>query len=125
MAEGSEHLRIKRLAPELRHVARLDRQKQNAYIRTCSNDIIKCICDCCTNIIAKNTNPSKSQLTKLRRRKRVIRQLARKKTSLTEKRKILQRGGFLSALLPTFLNLAAPIISGLVNRSNNNSNEQR
>jgi len=48
------------------------------------------------------TGPQKA---KLRRRRKDVRALAIKKTSLTKKRHILQKGGFLTAVLSPVLSI--------------------
>jgi len=48
------------------------------------------------------TGPQKANLRRIRKD---VRALAIKKTSLTKKRRILQKGGFLTALLPPVLSI--------------------
>jgi len=64
------------------------------------------LCECAKNIIKGNVALTKAQRERIHKRKQSFRKLALKKTSLKEKRRIVQRGGFLGALL-------GPIISAL------------
>jgi len=66
------------------------------------------MCECAKNLLKGNVPLSPAQLRTLRRHKQKLRQLAVKKTSLAKKKKLVQSGGFLGALL-------TPIISVLGN----------
>jgi len=58
-----------------------------------------------------NVPLTNAQMSKLRPRREDLRALSVKKTSLANKRKIIQKGGFLSALLaPAFSVLAALLL---------------
>jgi len=61
-----------------------------------------------------NVPLTSKQTTKLRRNKKNLRSLATKKTSLKKKRQILQKGGFLAALLPPVLWLQGGALSGVI-----------
>jgi len=50
------------------------------------------------------------QKTTLRRNRRDLRELSVKKTSLRKKRKIVQKGGFLTALLPPVLSFLGGLL---------------
>ena len=52
------------------------------------------------------------QLRKLRREKHNLRRLALKKTPLKKKRKILQKGGFLGAILAPALSVLGGLLFG-------------
>jgi len=60
-----------------------------------------------------------AQLRKLRREKDNLRALALKKTPLKKKRKILQKGGFVGALLTPVLSIIGNILSGVIGGNNN------
>ena len=62
------------------------------------------------NILDGNVPLTSSQKNKLRINKLHLRRLVLKKTALAKKRKILQKGGFLSAILSA----AIPLIGGLI-----------
>jgi len=55
------------------------------------------------NVIKGNVPLTSRQMTNLRRKRHDLRALSKRKTSLKAKRKILQKGGFLTALLPPVL----------------------
>ena len=104
--------RVVRTFPELKRFRRLSKQKQRKYIKTCSNDFVKCVCECAKNVVKRNVQLKPGQLRKLRRHRRSLRELALKRTSLKKKRQILQRGGFLHILLPPLIGFLASKIFG-------------
>jgi len=55
------------------------------------------------NVIKGYVPLTKRQMTNLRRKRYDLRSLSKRKTPLRTKRKILQKGGFLGALLPPVL----------------------
>jgi len=69
-------------------------------------EFVKCLCECAKNIIKGNFKLASTQRRKICCRKKLFCKLALKKKWLTERRKIVQKGGFIGALL-------GPIISFL------------
>ena len=65
----------------------------------CSSEFIKCICKCAKNVLAGNVALSTEHKKRLKRHKKSLRKLALKKTPINTKKKIVQNGGFLGALL--------------------------
>ena len=65
----------------------------------CSSEFIKCICECAKNVLAGNVTLSPEHKRRLKRHKHSLRKLALKKTPISTKKKIVQNGGFLGALL--------------------------
>jgi len=87
-----------------------DRAKRD-YARNCDRSFIDCISECAKNIIKGNVPLTNRQKVRLRRSRNDIRALSMKKTSLRKKRKILQKGGFLTALLPPVLALLGGMLA--------------
>ena len=63
------------------------------------HDLITCLCECAQNILNGNVALTKSHLKHLQRYRSDVRILAKRRTPKHRKKKILQKGGFLSALL--------------------------
>ena len=84
-----------------------------AIIKEADDDLVHCICECTHNILKGNVPLTKAQKTKLRPYKQDMRAVANKTTGQKRKRQILQKGGFLPALLAPLL---APIIAPLVSK---------
>ena len=83
---------------------------QKHILKNSSKELIRCICDCCLNLLKCNLKINSTQKKKLKPYKNSVRQLADRNISLTKKRKVIQSGGFLSALL----GVLAPAIGGLI-----------
>lgn len=99
--------RLKRHAHKLVHYHKLksgSRKKQFLNQTLTDPDFVKCLCDCAKNILGGRVPLSAKQLADLKKRKSTVRQLIHAKTSIAKKKKIIQTGGFLGALL-------SPIIS--------------
>ncbi len=81
------------------------------------NDLIQCLCECCHNVLNGNIKLSPKQKKALSRHKKHLRNLTTKKLSLKKKRHLLvQKGGFLPALLGPIIGIASSLIGGLLNR---------
>lgn len=75
---------------------------------------IKAICECCMNTLQGNVALTKGQKKFLSRHKTTLRKLQNRKVSLVKKRKlIVQKGGFLSVLIPAALSVITGLINGV------------
>ena len=70
-----------------------------AIIQAADHELITCLCECAQNILNGNVPLGKSHLKHLCRYRKDVRNLVKKRTSKNNKKKILQKGGFLPALL--------------------------
>jgi len=64
----------------------------------------------CQNVLKGNVPLTNAQMSKLRPRREDLHALSVKKTSLAKKRKIIQKGGFLSVLLAPALSVLAGLL---------------
>ncbi len=63
-------------------------------------EIVDCISECCVNILKGNVRLSPKQKSCLSKHKQKLREIAKKKVSLKQKKQIIQHGGFpLGAIL--------------------------
>jgi len=76
-----------------------DKAKRD-YIKVCDRKVIDCIAECSKNVLKGNFPLNDAQMRKLRPMM----------TSVTKKRKILQKGVFLSALLGPALSILAGLL---------------
>lgn len=107
--------------PVLKRINRLGDRAKCSFIKKCDRDLIDCISECAKNVLIGNVPLKRSQLSRLRRQKRDIRELSRKKTPLKNKRRILQKGGFLGALLTPVLSLLGGLLGGNAGRQETRS----
>ena len=85
------------------------------YILEKDNELIDCLCDCAHNILQGNIPLSLTEESKLRKHKQKLRDLVTK-ISKKKKKKILQTGGFLPALLAPVVASVIPSLLGKILR---------
>jgi len=91
---------LKKFTPYLRLLHKSTPKARSSLTKQhCSPEFIKCICECVKNVLVGNVALSPEHKRRLKRHKRSLRRLVLKKTPLTEKKRIVQSGGFLGALL--------------------------
>lgn len=105
--------RVRRHADVLKVMAKAKPAMSKAIMKGATPDLIGCLCECAHNVLKGNVPLTKAQKTKLSRYKQDLRAVAKKQTSQKRKCTILQRGGFLPALLAPLL---APAIAPLVDK---------
>ena len=99
--------RLKRYASTLKQLNKYsDKQKKCWLKNNLNKELVLCLCECAKNLLKGCVPLSSKQKKALSRRKLSLRNLAKKKVPLKKKRRIIQTGGFLGALL-------GPIISVL------------
>jgi len=102
--------RIKRFLTTLRRIHRIGEKAKREYLKRCNRQFIDCVSECAKNVLKGNIPLTDAQMSNLRPRRQDLRALSVKKTSLTKKRKIIQKGGFLSALLAPALSVLAGLL---------------
>ena len=100
--------RIRKQAPILKYLCKANPRQSRAIINTADNELLNTLCECSLNVLQGRIPLTSQQKQKLRRFRNLLRTLSSKSISLTRKKKLLQKGGFLSALL-------APIAGVLTN----------
>src|SRR6266516_6711830 len=75
-------------------------------------DFVACISECAKNILKGNVPLSAGQKKKLSFKKKALRQIILKKTSLRKKKNLIQRGGFLGALLGPIISVLGGLFNG-------------
>lgn len=104
---------MKRYLSVLDSIQHMRPTARRRYLACCPKEIIECFSECALNILKGNVKLSRAQLQKLRREKNNLRRLSLKKTPLSQKRKIVQKGGFIGGLLAPVLSLLAPVVGSL------------
>lgn len=80
------------------------------------DDFVKCICECCKNILLGNVPLTSQQRSNLKKRKADVRRLANKKISLKSKKAIIQRGGFLGAILGPVVSVLGGLLGNVLGK---------
>jgi hypothetical protein len=105
---------LRRNAPLLKAIAKATPAVRKRIVSThCNPSFIECICQCARNVIKGNIPLTPAQLNALRRKKKALKQLVLKKTSLAKKRKLIQSGGFLGALLPPIISVLGSLLGSV------------
>ncbi len=73
-------------------------------------EIMKLLSECALNILKGTITLTKEEKTNLRRYRNEVRQMATKRVSTRQKKKIAQKGGMLKALLKPVLKATLPLI---------------
>ncbi len=103
-------VRVRKFSSVLKRINKLSDKAKRDYVRKCTREFLDCISECAKNVIKGNVPLTNRQKTRLRRSRNELRALSVKKTPLREKRRILQKGGFLGALLPPVLGVLASLL---------------
>ena len=103
--------RLKKHAELLNLLAKAKPKLRKAIIGAADHDLIMCLCECAQNLLNGNVPMCSRHLKRLQRYRSDVRQLVKKRTAQRKKKKILQKGGFLSALLAP---IAVEVLSKLV-----------
>lgn len=111
--------RLREIHRELTKLQRLGPTGRKKFFKTCSKDCVIKVCECIKNVLNANLEIKPAHLKKLSRHKHTLRSLALKSTSLSKRKRLLQKGGFLNILLPAIAPVIASIIGGAINRSKN------
>lgn len=105
--------RVKQFAKTLRRLSRLSESEKKRWLKSNLNkDFVHCICECAQNLLRGKVPLNKKQKSALIRRKKNLRELVRRKVSLEKKKKIIQRGGFLGALLGPIVSILGGLLGG-------------
>jgi len=102
--------RVRKYLPVLKRIRRLGEKARREYVRKCDREFIECVSECAKNIIKGNVPLTDRQKATLRRKRYDLRSLSKTKTPLKTKRKILQSGGFLGAILPPVLSVLGGLL---------------
>ena len=103
---------LKRNLPLLQVLQRSKPAFVKLLLKGASPELTKALCECALNILKGNVKISASQKKKLSRYKKHLRLLVKKKTSLKKRKQLLQKGGFIGALLTPILSVLGSLLSG-------------
>jgi hypothetical protein len=109
--------RLKRNADTLHYLCYCKNKKAaNAIINTANPELINCFSEISSNVLKGNAVLNEAQRNKLKKYKKYIRDIASKSTSQKVKKRILQKGGFIGALLKPLMSVIFPLVSGLFSK---------
>ena len=92
-------------------------QQRKLILQSANNDLIYCLCECIQNLLHGNVKISQKRKIELKKYANILRKIADRKTKVQKKREILiQKGGFLPALLAPVLGIASGLVGELVGK---------
>ena len=106
--------RVRKQLATFRRLRRMNERDRREFVRRCDPELVSCVCECAKNVLKGRVPLSEHQLKKLRHWKKCLRVLSTKKSSLKHKKKLLQKGGFLGALLTPVLSFLGGLVSQAV-----------
>jgi len=103
----------------LKTLRKLSGKHRKKYIKCCGKDFINCLSEIASNVLKGNVSLTPRQMRCLKKHKNTLRTLANRKSGLKLREKIvLQKGGFLGALIGPAIAAITGLIGGLINRNN-------
>ena len=111
--------RVQQILPQLKSLSDMKNRDRKKFIASCNKNFILCICECVKNALKGYLPLKKCQLKSLSRHKQSLRQLALKKTSLSRRKKILQRGGLLGLLIGPLVSSLSSLLGNLIRNGSN------
>ena len=103
-------IHLKKHLPLLHLLARGKPAIKQAIIHDAGPEVIQVLCECAKNTLNGNIKLSPTQYKKLKRYQKPLRLLANKKSGIRKRKEILQKGGFLGALLGAVIPAIATIL---------------
>lgn len=107
--------RLKKHANTLQFLANCDKHTCKSIVQKAKPDLLSCISDICFNTLQGRVNLKPTEKKKLAKYKTQLRKIANTKTTKKSKRELIQKGGFLSALLgPLLSTVLGPLTKSLL-----------
>lgn len=115
MRKSKKEPLIKKHGAMVLAIAKAPKKYRTKLIKDAPNHVIKCICECCHNLLKGNVILTSDQKRKLYPKREHLRQLASKSISVKNKKKIInQTGGLLPFLLPLLPLIGKAVLGGAV-----------
>ena len=107
-------IKLRKHFQHLRFLSSASPAVRKKFIDHAPDSFVNCCSELCMNYCDGRIDCTPAQKTRLTQYKRELRALAKKKTSLRARRKILQHGGILPALALPIISVIGGLIPGLV-----------
>jgi len=106
--------RVKKYAGLLKRLHKASSAQKKTILKKYvkEGEFVKCLCECSRNIMRGNVALTPAQKRALRKRKNDLRKLSLIKTSIKTKKKIVQKGGFLGALIGPIVSILGGLFAG-------------
>lgn len=104
--------RVQQYAPTLHALARTTEALRRETMQTAKKELVMVLVECAQNVLMGNIRLDPSEVRQLRQYKSSIEKLVKKKTSISQRRLILQKGGFLGLILRPLLSMLGGLFGG-------------
>ena len=105
--------RVKRFASTLKRLRYWNDASRKTWLKSnWVEDLIHCLCECAQNLLRGKVSLNRNQKTRMKRCQKSLRELVERKVSLVRKKKIIQSGGFLGALLGPIVSILDELLGG-------------
>ena len=110
--------RLKRNLCFIESLKKAKPKQRKAILETADRDLIQCLVECIFNVLNGNVKINNSELGQLKKHAKILRQLVNNNRDGIKKKKdiLIQKGGFLPALLTPILGIAAGLLADLITR---------
>jgi len=102
--------RVQKHAVQLKMLRDATPRLRKQIMHHCGKEFLDCVCECVKNVLKGNVPLTSSQKQNLSRHRNKLRKLSLKKTSKKKKIEIIQKGGFLGALITPILSLLGGLL---------------
>ena len=107
--------RLKKHAGLLHYLTRCPNKVKREILKSGDKELMNTLCECSFNILRGTVPLTQTQKRKLKTFKKQLRVLASRTTSQRNKRALLQKGGFLGALLAPLGGILSSILGSTTN----------
>ena len=102
--------RVRKHAIQLKMLRDASPKLRKQILHHCGKDFLNCVCECVKKVLKGNVPLTSAQKQKLSRHRNKLRELVLKKTPKKEKIDIIQKGGFLGALITPILSILGGLL---------------
>ena len=110
-SQGRRKNKVHEHAHFLEYLRNITPKRQQMLIKACDRPLLEALSELTLNLVGKRIPLTKGQIDKLKPFEEEIYQLSIKKHGSSAKKRILQRGGFISALLSVLPALISTIVA--------------
>ena len=104
--------KLKKTFEKVRILSLATPQARKQLVHEGNRELIDCVSECCANILKGNVPLTPKQKSILCKHKSKLRTVAQKKVSLKKKKEIIQKGGFLGAILGPVASILGSLLLG-------------
>jgi hypothetical protein len=106
--------KLHRNADAVSYLLRAGPKVRRVLIKEGRKELVNALCECVLNVLNGNVRVSDAQRRQLARYKKDLRTLVDRRPKLAEKKRVIQRGGFLPILAKVLVPVLGQMLGGLL-----------